>query len=112
MTLAAAIYAAVKDLEDQVYPIFAPQEAEPPWLTYRIDQSNDDDELSYTIKGQMNPYWATFYLTVWTKSYSDTDARVETYIGPLLQYKSGLEIQKIIFLGRQDLGDPDLNLFV
>lgn len=111
MTLASAIYAAIQGLESQVYPVIAPQEADPPWLTYRIDQSSDEDELSYQINGQMNPYWATFYLTVWTKSYAESDAKATSYLDPLLKYSNGFEIQKIIYLGRQDLADPDLNLF-
>ncbi len=110
MTLASAIYAAVKDLEVQVYPILAPQESKPPWLTYRVDQSSDEDELTYQTNGQLNPYWAVFYLTVWSESYAETDTKVEQYILSLFAYRSA-QIQRIFFYGRQDLGDPDLGLF-
>ena len=110
MSLSTAIYAALSQLDDPIYPVFAPQEAVPPWVTYRINQSSDEDELTFTVDGTMNPYWAVVYITIWSLNYNLTDSKVEEYLQSLLNYQSE-EIQQIFYFGREDLGDPDLNLF-
>lgn len=110
MTLGSAVYASFSELGDSFYPVIAPQEAQPPWVTYRVDQSSDDDELTFNVDGSMNPYWATVYVTIWSLNYSESDAKVETYLQHLLNYKSQ-EIQQIFYFGRQDLADPELGMF-
>lgn len=110
MSLAVAIYEAIKGFGDKVYPVIAPQEETPPWVTYRIDQSSDEDQLTYQIGGDLNPYWATFYVAVWTLSFPESNAKVEPYVQALVNYTSP-NLQKIEYFGRVDLADPDLGLF-
>ena len=110
MSLAVAIYDALKGFGDKVYPVIAPQEETPPWVTYRIDQSSDDDELTYQIGGDLNPYWATFYVTIWTLSYQESNSKVEPYIQYLIDYEQ-VNLQRINYFGRSDLADPELGLF-
>lgn len=115
MTLAQLIYSAASsfDPDYQVYPVFAPQEVDPPWITYRINQTSEQDEISYQLGGDMNPYWATFYVTIWTKDYSVTDSLVQPLIAHMHAIRGDgySSFQRVQFMGREDLGDPELILF-
>ena len=113
MSLGNLIYSALAGVDENytVYPVFAPQEAAPPWITYRIDQSSDQDEFSYQIGGAMNPYWSTFYTTVWSMSYAESDKLATTILTHLHSVRSIQGFQQIQFMGRTDLGDPELILF-
>lgn len=115
MTLANLVYSATASFnsEYKVYPVYAPQEANPPWITYRINQTSEQDELSYQLDGEMNPYWATFYVTVWTKNYNELDALIQPFIGHMYQIRGEGDtgFQRVQFMGREDLALDDLTLF-
>ena len=113
MSLGNLIYTALTGINQsfKIHPVFAPQEAAPPWITYRINQEFDQNEISYQIGGPMNPYWATFFVTVWSKSYAESDALTETILAHLHTVRNFEGFQQIQFMGRTDLGDPELILF-
>lgn len=110
MSLASSIYQALKGQPLSAYPVLAPQEAEPPWITYRIDQSSDRDNISYQIDGTLNPYWANFFITIWTPTFGEADSLVEQYVKHLSTFKSD-EIQQVFYTGRKDMASADLTMF-
>lgn len=117
MTLANLIYSAASSFNAsyQVYPLGAPQEGEPPWITYRVTQisEQDSDQLTYQLGGAMNPYWATFYITIWNKTFDQVDSEVQPFVAHMLKIRGDgrTRFQKIEFLGREDMDVDDLTLF-